>query len=209
LAIVAGTCFSHYLQQVRLYYVLLPSMALAAGMGWHVTERISAAGVRLNRVLGVLAILVLILGIWREAIVVARLNPAGALLATNSEEQYLDDALGWYAPVMRALHELPEDSRTLFLWEPRGLYAPLNTKPDVWIERWYLDRQSIGSPDAILRSWREEGFSHLLVYTVGAGYEHGTRPELKASDWVALNELLASLEEPISFGGTYQLYRLR
>jgi hypothetical protein len=208
-AIIAGAHFSHYLQQVRLYYVLLPGVALAAAMGWRVTEGISTAAVRLNRVLRALTVLVLIFSLWKEATAVARLDPAGVLLATNSEEQYLDDSLGWYAPVMRALHELPENSRTLFLWEPRGLYAPSTAQADTWIDRWYLDRKLIGSPDAILRSWREQGFSHLLVYTVGAEYERRTRPELKASDWAALDELLASLEEPISFGGTYQLYRLR
>lgn len=53
----------------------------------------------------------------------AQYDPTGAILGTRSAEEYLDGALGWYGRAMRALADLPQGSRTLFLWDERGLYA--------------------------------------------------------------------------------------
>jgi hypothetical protein len=207
-AIAAGTWYSHYLQQVRLYYVLLPSVALAAGIGWHTVRRIATAGVRLGKVLGAVTILVLVLSIWKEAISLTHLNPAGVLLGTVSEERYLDDSLGWYAPTMRALHLLPEHSHTLFLWEPRGLYAPPNAQADVWIDRWYTDRRIHGNSDAIVQAWRQLGFTHLLQYQFGADFMRQDSSLLTREDWQALDETIGKLNVIEDFGGVYTLYAL-
>jgi len=207
-AIVVGGCYSRTLWQTRLYFILLPPVALAAGWGWETIRGIIVSGARLARVIGVLVVLVLTFSLWQDAVSLARLNPAAVLLGTRSPEQYLDDSLGWYAPAMRALHDLPHESRPLLLWEPRGLYAPPQTEADVWIDRWYVDRRTIGDPQAILEIWRAEGYTHLLVYSSGADFERQHRSELTSADWQALDDLLSCLSPPTDFGGVYRLYSL-
>lgn len=208
LAVVLGAYYSTMLWQTRLYFIMLPPVAVAVGWGWEVMRGIIVSGARLGRVIGVLVILVLTLSLWQDAVSLARLNPAAVLLGTRSSEQYLDDSLGWYAPAMRALHDLPRESRPLLLWEPRGLYAPPQAEPDVWIDRWYVDRRTIGEPQAILQSWRAEGHTHLLVHCSGADFERQNRSELTSADWQALDDLLSCLSPPTDFGGVYRLYSL-
>jgi hypothetical protein len=157
-------------------------------------------------VLIVLVILVLGLNLWHDTQIFSKLNPLGVIIGERSQEEYLDDALGWYSPAMRSLHELPPGSRTIFLWEPRGLYAPLNSQPDVWIDRWHLARDTQNDPQAILDSWRQEGFTHLLIYKRGEAFEREQRAELTPKDWEAFDELLADLPPPVKFGAGYALY---
>jgi hypothetical protein len=130
------------------------------------------------------------------------------ILGQVSSEDYLDASLGEYAPAMRALHGLPQDARVLFLWEPRGLYAPANAAADVWIDRWFLERRSTGEPDAILEAWRREGFTYVLLNRSGAEFERAHRAELTQGDWEALDDLLAKLSLTRDFGGIYQLYSI-
>jgi hypothetical protein len=203
-----GGLYSHLLWQSRVYFVLLAAVALAAGYGWYSLSRIYAQGVRLGRILAVAVLLVLGLGLWQDALGLARQTPGAVLLGERSSQDYLEQTLGWYTPAMQALYSLTAGSKTLFLWEPRGLYAPLNAQPDVWIDRWFLDRREIGDYHAILRAWREQGFTHLLVSKLGADFERGQRAELSQDDWLALDDLLSQLPPPADFGGVYQLYAL-
>jgi hypothetical protein len=206
--VALGGLYSDLLWQSRLYFVLLPAVALAAGYGWCALSRISTLGVRLKRILMVSVLFVLGLNLWQDALGLARQSPGAVLLGARSSQDYLEQTLGWYAPAMQALYSLPGGSKTLFLWEPRGLYAPLSAQPDVWIDRWFLDRTEIGDDHAILRAWREQGFTHLLVYKLGADFERQHRKELSRGDWEAFDRLLSQLPSPDDFGGVYQLYAL-
>ena len=205
--IVAGL-YSVTLWQTRYYFPLLPAAALAAGWGWRALQEVSIGGVRLRRVAGAVVVLVLLLCLCQDAVSLVRLNPAGVVLGVRSPQQYLDDALGWYSPAMRALHDLPPDARPLLLWEPRGLYAPLRSQPDTWIDRWYLDRRTLGDPHAILQRWRELGYTHLLINHAGADFERSYRPELTSADWEALDAILSRLTKLEDFGQVYALYSL-
>ena len=208
LAISVGGLYSVTLWQTRLYFSLLPAAALAVGWEWQSVQKVSVSSIRLRRVMGAMVILVLALCLWQDAISLVRLNPAGVILGIRSPKQYLDDVLGWYSPAMRNLHDLSPDARPLLLWEPRGLYAPLRSQPDAWIDRWYLDRRALDDPQAILRSWREHGFTHLLINHAGADFERSHRAELTSADWDALDDLLSHLTQLSDFGQIYVLYSL-
>ena len=188
--------------------MLLPAVALGAGFGWQALEGISASGIRLGRILGVFVLLIVGLNLWQDAINMVQSGPASVILGVRSREDYLADNLGWHAVAMRGVKSLPVNSKTLFLWEPRGYYAPLEIQADVWIDRWYLDRISIGEPELILDAWQEQGFTHLLVYRSGAQFEKAQKEALTEDDWRALDELLSGLPTLEEFGGAYELYSL-
>lgn len=208
LAIVVGGLFSAFLIQTRLYFSLLPAAALAAAWGWQVQSSIRFFQVRLRRLMGVLVVLVLGLCLWQDAVALVRRNPAGVIMGARLPETYLDDSLGWYALVMRELEELPAGSRVLFLWEPRGLYAPLEVQPDYWLDRWYLARENLGDPATILHAWQRDNYTHLLFYRFGANYKRPLRSEHDAADWQALDDLLGSLPQLADYDGVYELYSL-
>ena len=194
--------------QTRIYYCLLPAIALAVGWGWRALDKISVGMVRIRRIAGSVVLLVMILVLWGDTNQLMRTNPIGTVLGVSSENQYLDEVLGWYAPVTRALYELPNGSRTFFLWEARGLYAPINTQTDGLIDNWYLARRKFGEEEKILEHWKNEEYTHLLVYLEGAEFEHEHRAALSGQDWQAINDLLGQLPPPVNFGGVYELYSL-
>jgi hypothetical protein len=94
------------------------------------------------------------------------------------------------------------------LWEPRGLYAPLFAKPDPWIDNWRMALWTEISPQAILNAWKVHGYTHMLLYNSGAEFIRSSSTQISASDWQVFDNLLASLPQPVSFGGIYSLYRL-
>ena len=110
---------------------------------------------------------------------------------------------------MEAVRNLPEETQTIFLWEPRGLYAPSEAQPDIWIDRWYLDHLSFEGNDEILKKWRTDGFSHILIYKAGADFERENREDIPISNWQDLDALLAGLTLQEDIGGKYQLYSMK
>ncbi|MEM5775686.1 MAG: hypothetical protein AAGU05_11865, partial [Anaerolineaceae bacterium] len=134
--------------------------------------------------------------------------PLRVLTGAADEPAYLADTLGWYAPAMQALAELPDGSRTLMLWEARGYYAPLNTAADVWIDRWRADYWIFGSAEAVLAEWKQQGFTHVLYYRSGADLVRETDTALEAAGWQELDRLTSLLPSVQVFGDAYILYRL-
>jgi len=208
IVMVVGGRITPLLWQTRYYYSLLPAAAIAVGWGWEAIQGISAAGVRLFRVAGVLVLIVLSLAILGDTVNLSQQNPLGVILGVRSKSAYLDDMLGYYSPAMRALHELPPGSKVVFLWDERGLYAPIDTQADQLIDRFYVVRKSLGDPELILDYWREAGFTDLLIYRAGANFEYQNREAITPEDWQALTDLLGQLPTPINFGGVYELYSL-
>src|SRR3990170_2294225 len=208
LAMVVFGGLSPLLFQTRLYFVLTPAAVLAVGWGWKELSAVQTIGIRLGRVLAVLVILVVGLCAWQDALALVRFNPAGVLTGVYPKQAYLEARLGGYAAAMRAVQSLPPEARTLFLWEPRGLYAPLSAQPDAWIDRWFLERRTSRSTPAILDSWRSQGFTHLLVYRSGAEFERQERGEYRSIDWQEFDRLIAELPSLLDLDGVYQLYSL-
>jgi hypothetical protein len=208
IGMAVGGWYSPLLYQTRLYFCLLPAAALAAGLGWQYLNQVAADGVRMRIVLGSLVILVSGLGLWQDLEQLSRLNPLQVLFTSRGEEAFLDESLGSYGEAMAVLDRLPSEDRALFLWEPRGLYAPRTAVPDSWIDRWYLDRAGGQDPAEILQNWRSQGFTHMLVNRSGAEYERTQRAALTPSDWQAFDSLLQSLPAPEFTGRDHLLYRL-
>ncbi|MBN1146837.1 MAG: glycosyltransferase family 39 protein [Anaerolineales bacterium] len=206
--------FSSYLLQSRLYFAVFPALAVLAGAGYYSLCQIKLPGVRLGRVIGVMALLVLALNTYNLGIQAIEQRAMQAALGLSEPEEYLDRNLGWYAPAMRTLRELPEPSKVLMLWETRSLYCIPKCEPDEIIDRWLRERYSDGATTAprttqeILNSWEQAGYTHLLFYNAGAEHIQAESISYRDADWLALYELLEQLEVAQNFGETYTLYRL-
>jgi hypothetical protein len=208
-AIVFGGWYSSLLWQTRLYFVLIPAFCIAAGLGWYSLSKSSVMRIRLGRFIGAFVVIALVLSLLQDLKILTKFNPTGVLMGEKSENEYLNGKLGSYMMAMEAVRNLPEENRTIFLWEPRGLYAPSEAHPDIWIDRWYLDRLRFDGNDEILKKWRTDGFSHILIYKAGADFERDNRTEIPNSSWQDLDALLASLTLQEDFGGIYQLYSMK
>jgi hypothetical protein len=124
-------------------------------------------------------------------------------------EDYLADNLGWYQPATQAIQELPPGSKVLMLYEARSLYCAPTCSPDEILDRWKRDLNTIGNAQAILASWKQEGYTHVLIYTAGVDFMRTANdPHHPLSDLTALDDFLARLPEPQTFSDVYALYSL-
>lgn len=199
---------SGFLIQSRLYFVVFPAIAVLAAAGFHSLAVVRLPGLRLRRIIGAMIVLALGLTLLQYFSEMVRRHPLGVLTGVQSPEQYLEDNLGWYFPAMQAIRALPDQSRVLLLWEPRSYYCQPKCVPDEILDRWHRDLARFARPEAILQEWRAN-FTHVLYYRMGAEFVRADDLRYAASDWLALEDLLARLPAPLDFGGAYQLYSLQ
>lgn len=195
--------------QTRYYFTLFPAFTALAAFGFWGLSRVSLPAVRLNRVLTMLVLLVLIFNLVEVGAFTWQSGAPQAAAGLMAGEDYLADNLGWYQPAMQAVRELPEGSRVLMLYEPRSLYCAPACSPDEILDRWKRDWNAFGDAQAVLSSWRQLGYTHVLVYTAGVDFMRtADDPHHPLSDLLALDAFLAQLPAPHSFGDVYALYSL-
>lgn len=202
-----------YLLQARLYFVLFPALAVLAGAGWAGLSRLVIASTRFNRLAGALIALVMLLAGFEVGMYTLRQGAPQVVLGLQTRQEYLANNLGWYAPAMQAVGELPPGARVLMLWEARSLYCASVCIPDEVLDRWAHDRQLLGGDGAeageqVLQAWRQAGYTHLLLHRAGMEFMRSEGGPQRPEDWPLLDALLTSLPVVQDFGGAYQLYGL-
>lgn len=207
--------FSSYLLQSRLYFAFFPALAFLAGAGFSGLQSLALPNLRLGRLASFLIALVLGLNTFEIGVRTLQQGALSALLGLQTAAEYQAHNLGWYAPAMQALRDLPPGDRALLLWEPRSLYCLPRCDPDEVLDRWKRARTGVpgAAPpenDAILADWRLAGYTHVLFYRSGANFiRQENRLAYTAADWLALEDLLLDLPQLQDFGGAYQLYTLK
>lgn len=202
-----GSRFSGLLIQARLYFGIFPAWALLAGAGMEAVWKLRAMNIRFGRVAGVLVLLMLgfnLFATWTDFI--AR-KPLGYVLRQETQQRYLVRNMGPYANVMETINELPPSSQVLMLWEARGYYCRPKCDADEVIDRWYNDINTYQTSEAVLQTWKEKGYSHLLLFQAGADFIRDSDPRYTDDQWKKLDTILEELPSP-NFIGNYALYSL-
>jgi hypothetical protein len=207
---IIGNRFSGFLIQTRMYTPLFPAICILAGTGFEGLNGLNAYNIRFGRILGVLVGLVLFLNLIEVGAIKVQQDPLKSLIALESQSQYTDRNLGWFAPAMRAVTDLPAGSKTLLLFEPRSFYCSAACSPDESMDRWQRALASSGGNfKSILADWERAGYSHVLYYKAGADFMRDTKDAHHTpEEWQSLSTLLDSLTAPVDFGGAYELYSL-
>jgi len=196
--------------QTRYYIAVFPAFAVLAAAGEWGLRQVTLAKVRFGRLVGVMVLLGLGLNLLQVGITTFTLNAPQAVLGIKSEDSYLADNLGWFQPAMQAVRQLPQGSRVLLLYEPRGLYCQPRCTGDEIMGHWKLARTLYqDQPGRIQASWQAQGYTHLLVYRLGVQLLVDAHdPNHTPDDLQILNSFLATLPPPVKLGGVYELYSL-
>jgi hypothetical protein len=211
--IIAGQTASLLIQS-RLYYSLFPALSVLAAAGFLSTQEIKFKRIRCDRLCSSIIIIVLGLNMIQIWINVVGQGSLTLLLGLQSNESFLTENLGWYQVAMQSINDLPSDKRILMLWEPRSLYCLPDCVPDEVLDRWLVDLYRYGNIDLILQSWREQGYTHVLLYRAGVNFLKneqsigGDEARYRPEDWLALENLLDKLTPVDNFGQAYELYNL-
>lgn len=209
LALAFGSIWLTHLIQPRLYFVVLPILAIYAGAGWNWMQQQNLAGVRLRRFIGAVILLVLGLVLVTETLKMTNELPLRAVLGTGSEVEYRLTNLGNYETAMQSIKSLPADSQVLMLWEPRGFYAPVSSQPDLWLDQFLTDWRELGNPEMVMNKWKAQGFTHLLVYQAGVEFIQSNPSHYTKDDWNGLRSILLQCLMIESINDVYRIYELK
>jgi hypothetical protein len=207
LAQIAGSAL---LVQSRLLFPIFPVLAVLAAVGFECLRELTLPQLSARRVVGALVVLTFVLtagGLVWDTLASDRLQ---FLAGAQSRDEYLLNHLGAHYAAMQAVNDLPPGSRIVFLWEPRSFYCRVECWPDSLLDRWWHVRRTFGSADDIARQWRQQGFSHVLLYQTGyqAIIDAGFDP-ISLDDQSALAALLQSRGHLVQdIAGAYRLYAL-
>ena len=149
------------------------------------------------------------LGVVAEIYSTLEQDPFRVVMGLQTEESYLSQELGWYAPAINTVNKLPQSAAVQFLWEPRTYYCQRDCRSDAILDRWWYLRRSIGTSDEIADYLRAQGVTHILIYDFGAELEAVHQPLLRESDWVELERFKQNeLKLFQDFDGIYSIYGL-
>lgn len=203
-----GGWYSGYLVQTRLYYPLFPALTLLAGSGYDYLRQCQFRNVNFHRVISGLVVFVVVLSSFQ---LLAYNLDRGAILnvfSIKSDERYLDGNLGWHAPAMREIRDLPTGAHVLMLWEPRGFYCIPTCDPDEILDRWTHDVRIHSTREKIIAHWLESGYTHILYNSQGAQFLRETDSRYDQETWRELDRLWDVFPDPLEIGGGYKLYEL-
>jgi hypothetical protein len=204
-----GNQLSGYLVQTRFYFVLFPTFASLAGFGYFELQKIKSKRNWFGKFIYSIILLVLVFNLVQIGAETNHKGAASVLFGQKSRQDYLYDNLGWYAVALDEIEKLPESSKVMMFYEPRGYGCVPKCDPDEILDRWKTENIRYENFQTMEKAWRESGFSHLLVYTIGVEFLRGDNdPHHPISDLQALDTYLATLKTPLDIGGVYALYTI-
>lgn len=207
---IVGAGITMFTAQPRLIYQIFPALALIGALGLDGLVAVPRAA-DYGRLLRGLVLVMLAITVGGAVIELARINPLPVALGLEDEDIYLSNRLGTHYVAMQQVASLPETSKVLTLWEPRTLYCKNRCIPDSMIDQWWHDREVYGDPLAILGHWRDQGYTHVLIFEAGMRflYEHEPYDPMGDEDIDAIDNLRPHMhklwQDPV---GSYTLYAL-
>jgi hypothetical protein len=203
--------YSALARQARLFFAILPALALLGAAGLAGVRGLNTPALRLSMVINAAFALVLGLSAIEVAAGFVSQSPLPYLAGAQTASDYATAQLGWYAPALARVNSLPAGSRVIFLWEARSLAcdSAIQCVPDVVIDRWWHARRTAGAADQIVSQWRSEGVTNVLVYDSGARLiQSSPSNAYDPADWTELDRLRSNLRLLATFGDAYSLYAL-
>ncbi len=178
--------------QTRLMVMALPAFAAAGAIGLHGLANFPKKPLDIGFIVRAALALTIALTLI-DALRTVAADRAGAYLLG---EATLDDYM--YANTQAyygAISGLPEGSKVLLMWEPRGYDCPpsVTCTADVLFDHWKLPIFAEGlTPDAVLARYQAEGYDYLLlaqsIYDLYLPFS--TYPEIDRAFPAALDEAM-------------------
>lgn len=200
---------AHELAYPRHYYGMFPALAFLSTAGYLALGSVDIKGVRIQRIVGGLVVLVLALSLLGEFLVFVDADPFPVLLGRQAEHEYLRQELGLYAESISAVNELPKSAQVYFLWEPRTLYCKVFCFSDGKLQNWLYLRKTYGDSVSIHQELKSRGYTHVLLYSTGMSWWKDKNKDYPQGDWDELEIFISTqLIQVRAFGGEYQLFEL-
>jgi hypothetical protein len=204
-----GNQFSGYLIQTRFYFVLFPAFSILAGFGYFQIKQYQIGQVRIKKLINIFVIMVLTFNSFQLIAEMVEKDVLPNVFGFQSNQEYLEKTLGWYARAIDEINLLDESEKVLFLYEPRGFGCIPKCDPDEILDHWKVTFHEFTSNEEIISKWKNEGFTHILVYTKGMEFLREEQdPHHPPIELDALEKLTTSFSLVANYGDWYKLYSL-
>lgn len=205
-----GSEFSENLMQTRYYLVNFPAWALLCAAGYFTISQIRLGEIHLKNLAAALILLALAFSVFGSVVTLISYNPLLTLLRLEPREAYIRNNLGPYGLAMETLKTLPKNARVLMLWETRSFECLPGCDPDEILDRWYYDWHTYHNSNAVIASWKEQGYTYILINRAGAAFIRENDPNNPNTPeyWDGLDATLHLLTKIKDIGGGYELYAL-
>lgn len=158
------------LWQARLLFPALIPFAVPSALGWESLQGFDTPRLRIGFLTNALIAIVITLTLIDNTAFVLQRNPLAVAAGAQSRERYIERINPSYAALMTLMEQLPSEARVYSLFEPRTYGLPRPTHPDAIVSNFAHDVYLHQTPEAILRHWRSEQYTHIIVYERGLGF---------------------------------------
>ena len=179
---VFGVINSSALWQARLLFPALMILAIPSALGWDALKQFNTPNLRISFLINALIAIVLTLTIFDHGIFVLQRNPLAVAFGAQSREGYIARVNPAYAALMQVMDELPADAYVYSLFEPRSYDLPRSIQPDAIVYNFAHDQYLYHTSAEIIRHWKAEGYTHILVYERGLNFMLENPPDQMTSE---------------------------
>jgi hypothetical protein len=201
---IYGYVTTKNLWQARLLLPALVPFIVISSAGLVSFSTIDTQQFRASFTLHALAAFTIFLTLFDTTLGVIIRNPLATAAGIIPRDRYFKAFQPAYFAASQLIAQLPEDARVYSLFEPRSYGLHRDVQPDTILDQFPHDLYALKTPEAIVRSWLAQGYTHILLNIRGADFVFRDRADRKA-----LDETLAKLElMAITPEGEYAVYRL-
>lgn len=204
-----GVINSASLWQTRLLFPALLPFAIPSALGWGAIARIDTSNLRVSFLFNAIVGIALALTVFEIGILTLQRNPLAVAFGAQTREQYSARVTPSYTALTQVMDDLPGDASVYSLFEPRSYDLPRRIQPDPIVANFAHDLHLYKTPEAIIRQWKAQGYTHILVYERGRQFmldknaEYAGKPILGNALTETLNKLQLVSQTPDT---SYSIY---
>ncbi|GAB5490853.1 MAG: hypothetical protein Phog2KO_10680 [Phototrophicaceae bacterium] len=151
--------------QTRLMIIGLPLASVLCGLAYHSIEKWQKRPLDMVFIIQATMIVSIFFGIFDYLTYFANSNVLAYHASIIDEDSYLQRNMGVLYDAMLELETLPDNSRVLFLWEPKTYYCPdtLVCEGDLLFDNWSRPLQMGLTPDELIAQWQTD-YDYVLFF---------------------------------------------
>jgi hypothetical protein len=151
--------------QTRLMLLGLPFAAVLCGLAYYSLENMPRRPIDIVFIMQAAMIVSVFLGMFDYIHFFANTRVLEYHAEVISEDRYLSHNMGALYDAMLELDNLPDESRVLFLWEPKTYYCPetLSCNGDLLFDNWSRPLQNGLTPEDLIAQWQDE-YDYMLLF---------------------------------------------
>ncbi|MBI5354312.1 MAG: glycosyltransferase family 39 protein [Chloroflexi bacterium] len=199
---VIGVVSSDHLFQARYLFPSLITGIIPLSVGLNEIYKLDTSRLKISFIFRLMLGIVVLMNLFNFGLFTIIRNPIAVAAGMISRQQYVKSQQPEFAGAVELVNHIPNDSKVYILFEPRSYGVNVFVEPDVINSHFPHDVWLYATPEKIIASWVEQGYTHVLIRNV-------TNDETPANEILLLQQtesLLVKIGETPQ--GDYALYKI-